>query len=119
MVVAFMTYSAQLQSPIMQLGQIYNALLQAAAGANRVFAILDEDPSVQDKPDAKAINMAGGHVVFKHVDFSYVKGRKICATTPSRRCRGTRAVRPHRRGQETIINILTRGLRHRLRRDQD
>ncbi len=110
MVVAFMTYSAQLQSPIMQLGQIYNALLQAAAGANRVFAILDEDPSVQDKPDAKAINMAGGHVVFKHVDFSYVKGRKILRDNTFEALPGQKIglCGPTGAGKSTIINILTR-----------
>jgi ATP-binding cassette subfamily B protein len=110
LVVAFMTYSAQLQSPIMQLGQIYNALLQAAAGAARVFAIIDEEPTVQDKPGAKEIAIAGGHVVFNHVDFSYVKGRKILRdnTFEARPGQKIGLCGPTGAGKSTIINILTR-----------
>lgn len=110
LVVAFMTYSAQLQSPIMQLGQIYNALLQATAGANRVFAILDEDPTVQDKPDAKQLEVKGGHVVFDHVDFSYVKGRKILRDNTFEALPGQKIglCGPTGAGKSTIINILTR-----------
>jgi ATP-binding cassette subfamily B protein len=110
LVVAFMTYSAQLQSPIMQLGQIYNALLQAAAGASRVFAILDEEPTVQDKPNAKAVDIKGGHVVFEHVDFSYVKGRKILRDNTFEALPGQKIglCGPTGAGKSTIINILTR-----------
>jgi ATP-binding cassette, subfamily B, bacterial len=110
LVVAFMTYSAQLQSPIMQLGQIYNSLLQAAAGAGRVFAIMDEGPAVQDKPAARPIDIQGGHVVFKHVDFSYVKGRKILRDNTFEALPGQKIglCGPTGAGKSTIINILTR-----------
>jgi ATP-binding cassette subfamily B protein len=110
LVVTFMTYSAQLQSPIMQLGQIYNALLQAAAGANRVFTILDEEPTVQDKPAARQLDIKGGHVVFEHVDFSYVKGRKILRDNTFEALPGQKIglCGPTGAGKSTIINILTR-----------
>ena len=110
LVVAFMTYSAQLQSPIMQLGQIYNALLQAAAGAARGFGILDEEPAVQDKPAVKPIDLRNGHVVFNHVDFSYVKGRKILRDNTFEVLPGQKIglCGPTGAGKSTIINILTR-----------
>lgn len=109
-VVAFMTYSAQLQSPIMQLGQLYNALLQAAAGAARVFAIMDEEPTVQDRPAAKPFDFQGGHVVFDHVDFSYVPGRKILRDNTFEALPGQKIglCGPTGAGKSTIINILTR-----------
>ncbi|MFN8475992.1 MAG: ABC transporter ATP-binding protein [Anaerolineae bacterium] len=110
LVVTFMTYSAQLQSPIQQLGQIYNTLLQAAAGAARVFAIMDELPTVQVKPDAKPLEFKGGHVVFNHVDFSYVKGRKILRDNTFEALPGQKIglCGPTGAGKSTIINILTR-----------
>ncbi len=109
-VVTFMMYSAQLQSPIQQLGQIYNSLLQAAAGASRVFAIIDERPTVMDKPEAKPIEIKGGHVVFDNVDFSYVKGRKILRNNSFVAKPGEKIglCGPTGAGKSTIINILTR-----------
>jgi len=110
LVITFTTYSAQLQSPIQQLGQIYNAVLQAAAGAARVFAILDEETTVADKPGARPIELKGGHVVFDHVDFSYVKGRRILHDNTFTALPGQKIglCGPTGAGKSTIINILTR-----------
>ncbi len=109
-VVTFMAYSAQLQSPIQTLGQIYNQLLSAVAGASRVFSILDETPTVLDKPDAKPVEIKGGHVVFQNVDFSYVKGRKILKNNSFEALPGQKIglCGPTGAGKSTIINILTR-----------
>jgi ATP-binding cassette subfamily B protein len=109
-VLTFITYSGQLQSPVQQLGQIYNTVLQAAAGAHRVFAILDEGPTVQDAPDAKRLELRGGHVVFDNVDFSYVKGRKILRGNSFEALPGQKIglCGPTGAGKSTIINILTR-----------
>jgi ATP-binding cassette, subfamily B, bacterial len=109
-VLTFITYSGQLQSPVQQLGQIYNTILQAAAGAARVFAILDEAPTVKDAPDAQQLQLKGGHVVFDNVDFSYVKGRKILRgnTFEARPGQKIGLCGPTGAGKSTIINILTR-----------
>ncbi|MGL4647780.1 MAG: ABC transporter ATP-binding protein, partial [Caldilineaceae bacterium] len=110
LVVTFTTYSAQLQSPIQQLGQIYNTLLQAVAGGARVFSIMDETPTVEDKPTAKDLALKGGHVVFKDVDFSYVRGRKILKHNSFEARPGQKIglCGPTGAGKSTIINILTR-----------
>lgn len=109
-VLTFITYSAQLQSPVQQLGQIYNTLLQAAAGAARVFAILDEQPVVKDAPNAGELQLKGGHVVFDNVDFSYVKGRKILRNNTFEALPGQKIglCGPTGAGKSTIMNILTR-----------
>ncbi len=109
-VLTFITYSAQLQSPVQQLGQIYNTILQAAAGASRVFAILDEGPMVHDAPGAQKLELKGGHVVFDKVDFSYVKGRKILRNNSFEALPGQKIglCGPTGAGKSTIINILTR-----------
>ncbi|MBP1468528.1 ABC transporter ATP-binding protein [Candidatus Chloroploca sp. M-50] len=109
-VLTFITYSGQLQSPVQQLGQIYNTILQAAAGAARVFAILDEGPTVQDAPRAQDLQLKGGHVVFTDVDFSYVKGRKILRGNSFEALPGQKIglCGPTGAGKSTIINILTR-----------
>lgn len=110
LVVTFTTYSAQLQSPIQQLGQIYNMLLQAVAGGDRVFQIMDEQPTVVDKEGAQELVLKGGHVVFKDVDFSYVPGRKILKHNSFEALPGQKIglCGPTGAGKSTIINILTR-----------
>ncbi|NCC36829.1 MAG: ABC transporter ATP-binding protein, partial [Chloroflexia bacterium] len=109
-VLTFITYSGQLQAPVQQLGQIYNTILQAAAGAARVFAILDEKPTVQDAPGAQDLHLKGGHVVFANVDFSYVKGRKVLRNNTFEALPGQKIglCGPTGAGKSTIINILTR-----------
>ncbi|NJM08418.1 ABC transporter ATP-binding protein [Candidatus Gracilibacteria bacterium] len=109
-VVTFITYSNQLQVPVQQLGQIYNTILQAAAGAARVFAVLDEQSTVRDAPDAKELTLNGGHVVFDNVDFSYVKGRKILRNNTFEALPGQKIglCGPTGAGKSTIMNILTR-----------
>lgn len=109
-VLTFITYSGQLQSPVQQLGQIYNTILQAAAGAHRVFAVLDEGPTVKDASGAKELTLKGGHVVFDNVDFSYVKGRKVLRGNSFEAKPGQKIglCGPTGAGKSTIMNILTR-----------
>jgi ATP-binding cassette subfamily B protein len=54
--------------------------------------------------------MRGGHVVFNHVDFSYVQGRKILRDNTFEALPGQKIglCGPTGAGKSTIINILTR-----------
>jgi len=109
-VVSFLNYSEMLQGPVQQLSQIYNAVLQAAAGAQRVFAIMDETATVQDKPNAQQLKDVDGLVSFKDVDFSYVQGRKVLRHNTFTAQPGQKIglVGPTGAGKSTIMNILTR-----------
>ena len=109
-VVAFLNYSEMLQGPVQQLSQIYNTVLQAAAGAQRVFAIMGETPTVQDHPNAQVLKEVDGLVRFKEVDFSYVAGRKVLRhnTFTAKPGQKIGLVGPTGAGKSTIMNILTR-----------
>jgi ATP-binding cassette, subfamily B, bacterial len=109
-VVSFLNYSEMLTGPVQQLSQIYNTVLQAAAGAQRVFAIMDESPTVLDKPNAKELKDVDGLVAFDDVDFSYVAGRKVLRhnTFAARPGQKIGLVGPTGAGKSTIMNILTR-----------
>ena len=76
-VVSFLGYSQQFAQPIGQISRSMNQAIQAAAGANRVFELLDEQPSIVDGADAAPIEHAEGDVVFDDVDFSYEAGKQI------------------------------------------
>ena len=109
-VVSFLNYSEMLQGPVQQLSQIYNTILQAVAGAQRVFAIMDEKPTVQDKANARTLGDVQGLVTVNDVDFSYVPGRKILRHNSFVVQPGQKIglVGPTGAGKSTIMNILTR-----------
>jgi ATP-binding cassette, subfamily B, bacterial len=64
-------------NPIVFLGNFYNQLMQALAGAERVFALLETDPQVADLPGAKSLPPLTGRVTFEHVTFGYKPERPV------------------------------------------
>ncbi len=109
-VVSFFGYAGRLSEPISQLGQILATALKAAAGAARIFAIIDEEPQVVDRPDAVPLGELQGRVVFENVDFSYVPGRRILHDNSFVAEPGQKIglVGPTGAGKSTILNVLTR-----------
>ena len=72
----FAGYSRQFSMPINQISQQTSAIFAALAGAERVFAVMDETPEAADKPDAVATEIRGD-VVFDDVTFGYVPDKII------------------------------------------
>lgn len=68
---AFILYLGMFFGPIQTLGDLYNAMLSAAASAERIFALLDTEPQVQDRPGARALPRLRGDVTFDRVSFRY------------------------------------------------
>ena len=71
-VLAFAGYSVLLASPLAELSNLITNTLNASAGGDRVFKIIDERPQIQDAPDAVDYEFKGGRIEFDHVDFGYV-----------------------------------------------
>ncbi|HEV2527441.1 MAG TPA: ABC transporter ATP-binding protein [Thermomicrobiales bacterium] len=57
--------------PIRDLAQQYTLLQAGMAAGERIFDLLDAEPEVEDKPDAKDLPAIQGHVRFEDVDFGY------------------------------------------------
>lgn len=72
---AFIVYARQFGRPIEELAQIYGQIQTALAGAERVFALMDE-PS-EDQRGNKIMDDAIGTVTFENVHFSYVPGKEV------------------------------------------
>jgi len=70
-ILAFNAYLLMLQAPFMMLGMLIMMGQRAAASADRIYEILDEQPTVTDKPDAVDLVDCRGDVRFSHVDFAY------------------------------------------------
>ncbi|MBE9516292.1 MAG: ABC transporter ATP-binding protein/permease [Proteobacteria bacterium] len=67
----------QLYQPMHFLGFVYREIRHSLADMERMFDILNTDPEVQDKPDAKDIAISHGHIRFNHVDFGYDDNRQV------------------------------------------
>lgn len=70
-IVIFTEYARQFTRPLNELSNQFNILLSAIAGAERVFAVLDEPKEEADETEAIDIPSTNGHLTFKDVTFSY------------------------------------------------
>ncbi len=70
-ILQFNIYLLMLQAPFMMLGMLIMMGQRAAASAERIYEILDEEPTVTDAPDAVDLVDCTGDVRFRHVDFAY------------------------------------------------
>jgi len=76
-IILFARFMIRLTFPLRDLSMLLGTWLNASAGLERVFEIMDVPRSVQDSPDAKDITIKGGKVEFRGVTFGYVKERTI------------------------------------------
>ncbi len=109
-IAAFYNYSRRFAAPLRQLGNLYNQLQSALAGAERVFQIIDEEPELPDAPDAVELERVQGEVVFDHVDFSYDEGVPVIKDVSLEAWPGRTfaLVGPTGAGKTTMVNLLTR-----------
>ena len=107
-VVAFLQLNKSFTRPISQVSQQINSVLNASVGAERVFALGDAEPEVDEgKVELKD---AKGDVDFKDVDFGYTRAKQVLFdidinTNPGQKIAfvgGTGA------GKTTIINLINR-----------
>jgi len=76
-IILFARFMIRLTFPLRELSMLLGTWLNASAGLERVFEIMDIPRSVQDLPDAKDITIKEGKVEFRGVNFGYVKDRPI------------------------------------------
>jgi len=63
--------------PLEGLTFLYNSALSATAAAERIFQLLDTEPEIKDRDDARPIPEIKGRVEFRDVHFSYdVNGKR-------------------------------------------
>ncbi|NLX70593.1 MAG: ABC transporter ATP-binding protein [Clostridiales bacterium] len=108
----FLNYSRQFTRPINELANQFNMVLSAAAGAERVFQVLDHDPEPADAPDAIDIREKGvkGYVEFDNVSFAYDDENLVLKDFSLKVKPGQTValVGPTGAGKTTVINLLTR-----------
>ena len=72
---AFIIYAKQFSRPINEIAQLYGTIQTAVAGAERVFALLDQPD--EDNSGTLDMDSITGKISFRNVDFSYVPGKQV------------------------------------------
>jgi len=70
-------YALQVCLPLNALGFVYRESRDAWVNAERLFALLRQQPEIEDAPDAPTLHASAGEVVFEHVSFHYAPERPV------------------------------------------
>ncbi len=106
----FLTYANQYTKPFNEISGVVTELQNALACAARIFALIEEEPQVPEKPDAAVLHDVEGKVDLENVDFSYVPEKQLItdfnlSVQPGQR---VAIVGPTGCGKTTVINLLMR-----------
>ena len=109
---AFLTFMTILQMPVRQLGLMVNSFARASTCGKRLFAFLDLDVEIKDKPGAADLKVTDGVLKFDNVDFAYPSApdrpvlRHVSFT--SRRGESVGIVGRPGSGKSTIAHLIPR-----------
>ena len=78
-IVSFNLYLLLLQAPFMMLGMLIMMGQRASASAERIYEILDEQPTIVDRPGATDLVDCRGDVRFEDVSFHYASDSLMAA----------------------------------------
>ncbi len=72
MLFTFYRLVSELFQPVQQIAEQFNTLQNAFASAEKIFDVLDTEPTIVDKEDAIELETFTGSIEFKDVWFSYI-----------------------------------------------
>jgi ABC-type multidrug transport system fused ATPase/permease subunit len=110
LIVSFLNYVRRFYEPIRELAELYAQLQSALAGAERVFDLLDVQPSVADAPGATELPQIEGHVEYENVSFQYKSDEPVLTDVSVSIAAGQTIalVGPTGAGKTTFANLLIR-----------
>ena len=96
--------------PMKSLANLNAALQEGLAAAQRIFAMLDVEPDIRDRPGAPPLRLDAGEIRFENVGFVYPDGQPALADIdlvipPGRR---VALVGPSGAGKSTLLNLIPR-----------
>jgi len=75
--ILFARYMMRLSFPLRDLSMLSGTWINASAGIERVYEVMDMPVDVKDRPNSREITIDKGEVEFRDVTFGYVKDRPV------------------------------------------
>ncbi len=107
---SILLYSKKFAHPVNMIANQYSTIMTALAGAERIFAIMDEPDEINEGKKVIDGNTMEGKIVFDHVKFGYVPDKIVLkdlslSVSPGQKIAIVGATGS---GKTTIINLLMR-----------
>ncbi len=114
--IGFLLFTSGFFVSIIVLAELYNTVLQAIAGGERLFALLDTEPEITDAPDATPLpaHTTGARIEFNDVTFGYNPQRPVLnAVSFAAEPNTTTALVGHTgSGKTSIVSLIARFYTH-------
>ena len=107
---SFITALLLAYEPMKRLANLNASLQEGLAGADRLFKLLDRQPTIIEKRDATSLIVTGGEIQIENIHFSYVTGKEtllnVGFTVPAGKT--VALVGMSGAGKSTVLNLIPR-----------
>ena len=108
---SFITALLMAYEPMKRLANLNASLQEGLAGAERLFDLLDTEPAIRQRPDARDLTVRDGAVRLENVTFAYGSDSGAALRDVSLEAaagRTTALVGPSGAGKTTVLNLIGR-----------
>jgi len=107
---SFITALLLAYEPMKRLANLNASLQEGLASAERLFQLMDRQPTIVDEPNSQLLNISGGRIRFENICFSYVTTKATLSginfDVPAGKT--VALVGPSGAGKSTILNLIPR-----------
>ncbi|MEM7029800.1 MAG: ABC transporter ATP-binding protein [Chloroflexota bacterium] len=73
----FIVYLSHIYHPFLQLASLTDVISKAAGSCERIFDLLDVEPDIKNKPNARSLSTVDGVIEFQNVSFAYQDNQPV------------------------------------------